>query len=149
MTFIWRMARARDARVVAAPAVLLSVYRHRRRDHRRSAVDHPERAERDDRTGPHADRRAIWWSRRARHSHRWSAAQLDRAVRSEAGVSDRTESVETPTMVRPADSSKPVARMVELRAVQPGVSSVRSAANCVMRTYTPRLLGGSRRAGPA
>jgi putative ABC transport system permease protein len=32
----------------------------------------------------------------------------------------RTETVETPTMVRPADESRIVARMVELRAVQPG-----------------------------
>jgi putative ABC transport system permease protein len=37
-----------------------------------------------------------------------------------AGATERTETLETPTMVRPADSSKTVARMVELRAVQPG-----------------------------
>jgi putative ABC transport system permease protein len=37
-----------------------------------------------------------------------------------AGVTTRTESIETATMVRPADSAKAVARMVELRAVQPG-----------------------------
>jgi len=36
----------------------------------------------------------------------------------EAGPSQRTETIETPTMVRPADESKRVARMVELRAVQ-------------------------------
>jgi putative ABC transport system permease protein len=35
-----------------------------------------------------------------------------------AGVTARTDTVETPTMVRPADSSKTVSRMVELRAVQ-------------------------------
>jgi len=57
----------------------------------------------------------------------------------QAGVSERTESVETPTMVRPADPSKPVARMVELRAVQPGFPlygqlELRNA------TYTARLL---------
>lgn len=37
-----------------------------------------------------------------------------------AGVQQRTETVETPTMVRPADTSRVLARMVELRAVQPG-----------------------------
>ena len=57
----------------------------------------------------------------------------------QAGVSERTESVETPTMVRPADPSKPVARMVELRAVQAGFPlygqlELRDA------TYTPHLL---------
>ena len=37
-----------------------------------------------------------------------------------AGVIQQTESIETPTMVRPADTSHAVARMAELRAVQPG-----------------------------
>jgi putative ABC transport system permease protein len=37
----------------------------------------------------------------------------------EAGSPARTETIETPTMVRPADG-RPVARMVELRAVQAG-----------------------------
>lgn len=37
---------------------------------------------------------------------------------SERGVLARTDAVELPTMVRPADESKPLARMVELRAVQ-------------------------------
>ncbi|MGE5244302.1 MAG: ABC transporter permease [Betaproteobacteria bacterium] len=44
---------------------------------------------------------------------------IDRRL-AEAGATERTETVETPTMVRPADESKKVARMVELRAVQPG-----------------------------
>src|SRR6185436_13272983 len=35
----------------------------------------------------------------------------------EAGAGDRTEIVETPTMVRPADRSKPLAKIAELRAV--------------------------------
>src|SRR5262245_17871214 len=35
-----------------------------------------------------------------------------------AAASETTETVETPTMIRPADDSKPVARMVELRAIQ-------------------------------
>jgi len=38
----------------------------------------------------------------------------------EAGASARTETVETPTMVRPADASKRVAKMAELRALQEG-----------------------------
>jgi len=37
-----------------------------------------------------------------------------------AGVSDTTESIETATMVRPEDPARAVAKMVELRAVQPG-----------------------------
>src|SRR5438105_4165695 len=37
----------------------------------------------------------------------------------DAGSTGKTETIETPTMVRPADE-RPVARMVELRAVQPG-----------------------------
>ena len=40
---------------------------------------------------------------------------------------ERTETIETPTMVRPADASHAVARMVELRAVQAGVSALRHA----------------------
>src|SRR6185312_505884 len=35
-----------------------------------------------------------------------------------AGVFAQTETTETPTMVRPADQSKPIAKMAELRAVQ-------------------------------
>ena len=44
---------------------------------------------------------------------------IDRRL-SEAGSTARTETVETPTMVRPADRSKAVAKMAELRAVQSG-----------------------------
>ena len=36
----------------------------------------------------------------------------------EAGAFARTETTETPTMVRPADGSAPIAKMAELRAVQ-------------------------------
>ena len=36
-----------------------------------------------------------------------------------AGAIGTTDTIETPTMVRPADTSKSVAKMVELRAVQP------------------------------
>jgi putative ABC transport system permease protein len=36
-----------------------------------------------------------------------------------AGSTARTETIETPTMVRPADATKVAARMVELKAIQP------------------------------
>src|SRR3954452_5116640 len=51
----------------------------------------------------------------------WTAearATIDRRL-ADAGNAERTEIVETPTMVRPADRSKAVAKMAELRAVQP------------------------------
>jgi len=44
---------------------------------------------------------------------------LDRRL-AEAGATARTETIETPTMVRPADATKVAARMVELKAIQPG-----------------------------
>ncbi len=44
-------------------------------------------------------------------------ATIDQRLR-EAGPVERTEMLETPTMVRPGDRSKPVAKMAELRAVQ-------------------------------
>jgi putative ABC transport system permease protein len=43
---------------------------------------------------------------------------IDRRL-ADAGFTERTETLETPTMVRPADGSRAVARMVELKAVQP------------------------------
>src|SRR5687768_9971595 len=43
---------------------------------------------------------------------------IDRRLK-DAGVTHQTETLETPTMVRPADSSRVVSRMVELRAVGP------------------------------
>jgi len=42
---------------------------------------------------------------------------IDRRL-ADAGVLERTETLETPTMVRPADGNRAVARMVELRAVE-------------------------------
>jgi putative ABC transport system permease protein len=45
-------------------------------------------------------------------------ALIDRRL-SEAGATHRTETLETPTMVRPADSSRVASRMVELRAIGP------------------------------
>src|SRR6185295_15488496 len=44
-------------------------------------------------------------------------ARVDRQLAA-AGAFAQTETTETPTMVRPADSSKAVAKMAELRAVQ-------------------------------
>jgi putative ABC transport system permease protein len=52
------------------------------------------------------------WTRDAR-------AAIDRRM-TEAGASARTETIETPTMVRPADPAKIAARMVELKAIQSG-----------------------------
>ncbi len=44
-------------------------------------------------------------------------AVIDRRL-SEAGATTRTETIETPTMVRPADTTRLASRMVELRAVE-------------------------------
>ena len=44
---------------------------------------------------------------------------LDKALAAEPGVRARTDAVETATMVRPADERKAVARVVELRGVEP------------------------------
>jgi putative ABC transport system permease protein len=44
---------------------------------------------------------------------------IDRRL-ADAGAIARTETIETPTMVRPADSTKVAARMVELKAIQSG-----------------------------
>src|SRR6476660_6135581 len=52
------------------------------------------------------------WSPRAR-------GIIDRRL-DQAGATTRTETIETPTMLRPADQGKAVALMVELRAVQAG-----------------------------
>jgi putative ABC transport system permease protein len=44
-------------------------------------------------------------------------ATIDRRL-ADAGSTGRTETIETPTMVRPGDPAKAVARMVELKAIQ-------------------------------
>jgi putative ABC transport system permease protein len=46
-------------------------------------------------------------------------ATIDRRL-AEAGSTGRTETIETPTMVRPSDASRVATRMVELKAVQAG-----------------------------
>ena len=56
-----------------------------------------------------------------------AAATIDRRL-AEAGAIARTETIETPTMVRPADESTAVARMVELSAVQRDVPALRHAS---------------------
>ncbi len=47
-----------------------------------------------------------------------SRAKIDKRM-AEAGATLRTETIETPTMVRPADPNRIAARMVELKAIQP------------------------------
>lgn len=51
----------------------------------------------------------------------WTAEARDTIARRlrDAGAAQRTEMVEMATMVRPVDNSRPVAKMAELRAVQP------------------------------
>src|SRR5580765_5325134 len=55
-------------------------------------------------------------------SRDWTAqsrATIDKRL-TEAGATARTETIETPTMVRPADPNRVAARMVELKAIQAG-----------------------------
>jgi putative ABC transport system permease protein len=72
----------------------------------------------------------------------WTAdarATIDRRL-AEAGGGERTEIVETPTMVRPADASKAVAKMAELRAVQPRFPLYGSIDLQGTQAYSPALL---------
>ncbi|OFV94391.1 MAG: hypothetical protein A3H95_18570 [Acidobacteria bacterium RIFCSPLOWO2_02_FULL_64_15] len=64
---------------------------------------------------------------------------LDRRL-AEAGAIARTESIQTPTMTRPADPSRPVARMVELRAVQAAFPLYGSVGLEGGQTYSHALL---------
>jgi len=66
-------------------------------------------------------------------------ATIDRRL-AEAGSTERTELVETPTMVRPADRSKPVAKMAELRAVQSRFPLYGSVDLQGAQTYSSALL---------
>jgi putative ABC transport system permease protein len=68
-------------------------------------------------------------------------ATIDRRL-ADAGMTERTETVETPTMVRPADRSKVVAKMTELRAVQPRFPLYGSIDLQGSQTYSPALLAG-------
>jgi putative ABC transport system permease protein len=72
----------------------------------------------------------------------WTAearATIDRRL-ADAGAVERTEMVETPTMVRPADGSKAVAKMAELRAVQPRFPLYGSIDLQGTQSYSPALL---------
>jgi putative ABC transport system permease protein len=66
-------------------------------------------------------------------------ATIDRRL-AEAGDTERTEMVETPTMVRPADRSKAVAKMTELRAVQPRFPLYGSVDLQGGQAYSPAML---------
>jgi putative ABC transport system permease protein len=66
---------------------------------------------------------------------------IDRRL-AEAGATARTEVLETPTMARPADASKSVARMVELRAVQAAFPIYGSVVLAGGQPYSHALLAG-------
>ena len=66
---------------------------------------------------------------------------IDRRL-ADAGTTERTETVETPTMVRPADGSKAVARMVELKAVQPAFPLYGTVGLATGAPYSHSLLEG-------
>jgi len=71
----------------------------------------------------------------------WTAdarSTIDRRL-ADAGGAERTETIETPTMVRPADRSKSVAKMAELRAVQPGFP-LYGRIELQGQSYSPALL---------
>lgn len=68
-------------------------------------------------------------------------ATVDRRLK-EFGAEATTESVETPTMVRPADSTIDVARMSELRAVQPGFPLYGTLTLQGGQAYSHELLKG-------
>ena len=55
---------------------------------------------------------------------------------------DRIESIETATMVRPADSTKVVAKLVELRGVQPGFPFYGTLELVGDATFEPSMLAG-------
>lgn len=66
-------------------------------------------------------------------------ATIDRRL-AEAGPLERIEMVETPTMVRPADRTKAVAKMAELRAVQPRFPLYGAIELQGAQRYAPALL---------
>ena len=121
MRFVLRMAARELARVLAPPAVLLHLRRRRRRRDRRAALDRSRAFEqastREARTLIAAD--VVVQTNRG-VGRRRHAARSRSAARRSAPIVERTEAIETATMVRPPDSSAAVARMVELRAVQAG-----------------------------
>jgi len=70
-----------------------------------------------------------------------SRETIDRRL-SVAGATQRTELLETPTMVRPADRSRPVAKMAELRAVQRGFPLYGAVELQGGQTYSHALVEG-------
>jgi putative ABC transport system permease protein len=72
----------------------------------------------------------------------WDAAALDILQRrlATAHVQAVTETIETPTMVRPADPAKAVARMVELQAVEPAFPLYGTVTLAEGRPYAHALL---------
>ena len=75
-------------------------------------------------------------------SRDWTAdarATIDRRL-ADAGGAERTETIDTPTMVRPADRSKAVAKMAELRAVQPRFPLYGRVDLQGSQSYSPALL---------
>jgi putative ABC transport system permease protein len=68
---------------------------------------------------------------------------LDRALAAEPGVRARTDAIETATMVRPADERKAVARVVELRGVEPSFPLYGQVRLRDGKTYSHRLLAAN------
>ena len=73
----------------------------------------------------------------------WTAedrARLDRHLTTARGVEATTHAIETATMVRPADDTRAVARMVELRGVGPEFPLYGELTLAGRRPYDPALL---------
>ena len=140
MRFVLADGGARDALLVAAPAVLLHLHRRRRRRHRRAALGHSERARRVRRRGQGADRRRRADLDQPRLDADAARATIDRA----AGRGRRHRAHRN---ARDADDgaaggceSKAVAKMVELRAVQPEFPLYGTSSSTGGQPYTHALL---------
>ena len=81
LSFVLRMVVARAARLLAAPALLLPLRRHRRRRDRGAALGDPERARRADARGARADRRRRGHLRPTGRGTGDARANVDAAVR--------------------------------------------------------------------
>jgi putative ABC transport system permease protein len=68
-------------------------------------------------------------------------AVIDRRLK-DAGALEQTETLETPTMVRPADATRIATRMVELRAVGPGFPLYGAIGLASGAAYSHALLRG-------
>jgi putative ABC transport system permease protein len=137
MMFVLRMA-VRETRASLRVSSSFRLHRRRRRGDCRAAIGHPECPRR---LRPEA-KSLIAADVLIATNRDWTAdarATIDRRL-GDAGITDRTETVETPTMVRPADRSKVVAKMTELRAVQPRFPLYGSVELQGSQTYSPALL---------